>query len=114
MELEPRSVCDDRYRRLTLVHAPIHASWLTRSRFTLDFQRKVLVPNDITELNALAERLLDFQYYWETTARRFQWKFTRQNLGLLYTTLIRLHGFVIDVLKIRTVEQAPGALLLAD
>ena len=34
--------------------------------------------------------------------------------GLLYTTLIRLHGFVVDVLKIGPVEQAPGALILAD
>jgi hypothetical protein len=33
------------------------------------------------DLNALAERLLDFQCYWETTARPFEWKFTRQDLG---------------------------------
>jgi len=31
-------------------------------------------------LNALAERLLDFQYYWESTAQPFEWKFTRQDL----------------------------------
>jgi len=24
--------------------------------------------------------LLDFQYYWESTAQPFEWKFTRQNL----------------------------------
>jgi hypothetical protein len=38
-------------------------------------------PNDFTDLNGLAERLLDFQYYWETTARPFQWKFTRHDLA---------------------------------
>jgi hypothetical protein len=43
-------------------------------------QRKVLTPNDFPDLNAVAERLLDFQYYWETTARPFEWKFTRQDL----------------------------------
>ena len=72
----------DRYRRLTLVHAPVHASWLNQIEIYFSIvQRKVLTPNDFTDLNALAERLLDFQYYWETTARPFQWKFTRQDLG---------------------------------
>jgi hypothetical protein len=32
-------------------------------------QRKVLTPNDFTGLNQLAERWLDFQYYWEATAK---------------------------------------------
>ena len=72
----------DRYRRLTLVHAPIHASWLNQIEIYFSIvQRKVLTPNDFTDLNTLAERLLDFQYYWETTARPFEWKFTRQDLG---------------------------------
>jgi len=31
-------------------------------------------------LDVLAERLLDFQYYWESTARPFDWKFTRRDL----------------------------------
>ena len=31
--------------------------------------------------HAVAERLLDFQYYWETKARPFEWKFTRQDLA---------------------------------
>jgi DDE superfamily endonuclease len=71
----------DRYRRLTLVHAPVHASWLNQIEIYFSIvQRKVLTPNDFTDLNALAERLLDFQYYWETTARPFEWKFTRQHL----------------------------------
>jgi len=36
--------------------------------------------NDFTDLNTLAERLLDFQYDRQTTARLFDWKFTRQDL----------------------------------
>ena len=72
----------DRYRRLTLVHAPIHASWLNQIEIYFSIvPRKVLTPNDFTDLNTLAERLLDFQYYWETTARPFEWKFTRQDLA---------------------------------
>ena len=73
-----------RYPRLTLVHAPVHASWLNQIEIYFSIvQRKVLTPNDFTDLNALAERLLDFQYYWETRARPFEWKFTRQDLAVL-------------------------------
>jgi hypothetical protein len=50
-------------------------------------QRKVLSPNDFPNLDALAERLLDFQYYWESAARPFEWKFTRQDLAKLLTKL---------------------------
>lgn len=48
------------------MHAPVHASWLNQIEIYFSIvQRKVLTPNDVTDLNALAERLLDFQYYWE-------------------------------------------------
>jgi hypothetical protein len=71
-----------------LVHASVHASWLNQIEIYFSIvQRKVLIPNDFTDLNALAERLLEFQYYWETTARPFEWKFTRQDLAQLLTKL---------------------------
>ncbi len=50
-------------------------------------QRKVLTPNDFPNLDAAAERLLDFQYYWATTARPFEWKFTRKDLDELLVKL---------------------------
>jgi hypothetical protein len=31
----------------------------------------------------VAERLLEFQYYWESAARPFEWKFTPQDLAQL-------------------------------
>jgi hypothetical protein len=34
-------------------------------------------------LGQLAERLLDFQYYWESTAKPFEWKFTKGDLAKL-------------------------------
>ena len=71
-----------RYPRLTLVHAPVHASWLNQIEIYFSIvQRKVLSPNDFTALNAVAERLLDFQYCWEATGRPFEWKFTRKDLA---------------------------------
>jgi hypothetical protein len=73
-----------KFRRLTLVHGPVHASWLNQIEIYFSIiQRKVLSPNDFSGLEALAERLLDFQYYWEATAKPFQWKFTRSDLVTL-------------------------------
>jgi hypothetical protein len=70
-----------RHPQVQLVHAPTHASWLNQVEIYFSIvQRKVLTPNDFLDLNALAERLLDFQYYWESTAQPFEWKFTRQDL----------------------------------
>ena len=50
-------------------------------------QRKVLTPNDFPDLDNLAERLLDFQYYWEAAAKPFEWKFSRQDLSELLDKL---------------------------
>jgi DDE superfamily endonuclease len=55
--------------QLQLVHAPTHASWLNQVEIYFSIvQRKVLMPNDFRDLDALAERLPAFQYYWESTA----------------------------------------------
>lgn len=74
----------DRYPRLTLVHGPVHASWLNQIEIYFSIvQRKVLSPNAFSGLEALAERLLDFQSFWEAIAQPFQWKFTRRDLAKL-------------------------------
>ena len=67
-----------------LVHGPVHASWLNQIEIYFSIvQRKVLTPNDSPNLDALAERLCEFQYYWELIAEPFEWKFTRQDLARL-------------------------------
>jgi hypothetical protein len=72
----------------TLVHGPIHASWLNQVEIYFSIvQRKVLTPNDFASLDQLAERLLDFQYYWESTAKPFEWKFTKADLVTLLARL---------------------------
>ena len=43
--------------------------------------------HDFPNLDAVAERLLDFQYYWANTARPFEWKFTRRDLDELLVNL---------------------------
>ncbi len=82
----------DQYPQLTLIHAPVHASWLNQVEIYFSLvQRKVLSPNDFPSLETLATRLLAFQYYWESTARPFEWKFTRRDLAQLLTKLGNPH-----------------------
>lgn len=70
-----------RYPALVLVHGPVHASWLNQIEIYFSIvQRKVLTPNDFPDLAAVRERLLQFQDYYESIARPFEWKFTRKNL----------------------------------
>jgi hypothetical protein len=77
-----------KYPRLVLVHGPVHASWLNQIEIYFSvIQRKVLTPNDFPNLEAVAERLFDFQYRWESLARPFEWKFTRSDLRRLLNKL---------------------------
>lgn len=72
------------YPHAIQVHTPIHASWLNQIEIYFSVvQRKVLTPNDFPDLQALEERLLAFQSHYETIARPFQWKFTRDDLRRL-------------------------------
>src|SRR5512136_240060 len=70
--------------RLVLVHGPVHASGLNQIEVYFSIvQRKVLTPNDFPCLEAVAERLFQFERYYESIARPFQWKFTRTDLHAL-------------------------------
>lgn len=83
-----RDRLQNRYPNLTLVQGPIHASWLNQIEIYFSIlQRKVLTPNDFPSLTALADRILAFQYYFETIAKPFEWKFTRKNLNQLMAKL---------------------------
>ena len=81
-----------RFPRLTLIHGPVHASWLNQIEIYFSIvQRKVLTPNDFASLDELAERLLDFQTYWESTATPFEWKFSKADLANLLNRLSPCH-----------------------
>jgi hypothetical protein len=76
------------YKNLVLVHLPIHASWLNQIEIYFSIvQRKVLQPNDFTDLAAVEERLLAFGRHYEKVARPFEWKFTRDDLDSLLKRL---------------------------
>ena len=49
-----------------------------------DVQRKVLEPNDLSDLDEIATRLLAFQQHYEQIANPFEWKLTRADLRALH------------------------------
>lgn len=79
----------EKWPRLVPVHGPVHASWLNQIEIYFSIlQRKALTPNDFSSLDAVQERILSFQEYYETIASPFEWKFTRRDLDAL---LNRIH-----------------------
>ena len=77
--------CTERFRRqwptARVLHTPIHASWLNQVEVYFSIvQRKVLTPNNFTDLDQLQPRLLEFQRYYEAIAHPFKWQFTRHDL----------------------------------
>ena len=56
-----------KYSNLVLVHLPVHASWLNQVEIYFSVvQGKVLTPNAFPSLDAVAQRLLEFQSYYTT------------------------------------------------
>jgi DDE superfamily endonuclease len=69
---------------LIVVHTPIHASWLNQAEIYFSIvQRKVVTPNNFTDLDQLEHHLLAFGRRYEQIAAPFQWKFTRTDLNNL-------------------------------
>jgi transposase len=76
------------WKNLRLVHLPVHASWLNQIELVFSvIQRKVLSPNDFTDLDEVAQRLLAFQRRYQQTAVPFDWRFTRADLDALLRRL---------------------------
>ncbi len=72
----------NQYANIIPVHAPVHASWLNQIEIYFSIlQRKALTPNDFPSREAVEDRLLGFQQYYQSIAKPFQWKFTRQDLA---------------------------------
>jgi hypothetical protein len=70
--------------RIILVHTPVHASWLNQVEIYFSIlQRKVLTPNDFTDLEALQLRLALYEELSNQNPTPFQWKFDRTKLTAL-------------------------------
>ena len=71
-----------------LVHLPVHASWLDQAEIYFSVvQRKVVAPNDFTDLDQIRERLAAFEARYNAVATPFNWKFTRRELENLLQQL---------------------------
>ncbi len=58
------------YPNVVLVHTPVHASWLNQVEIYFSVvQRKVVTPNDFTDLNEVADRLRAFEDRYNATAQ---------------------------------------------
>lgn len=78
------------YPNAVLVHTPVHASWLNQVEIYFSVvQRKVVTPNDFTDLNEVENRLRAFEDRYNATAQPFQWKFTTSDLDDLLARLDR-------------------------
>jgi hypothetical protein len=73
------------YANAILVHTPVHASWLNQVEIYFSLlQRKVLTPNDSTDLQELELRIKLYEELTNKQPKPFDWKFTKYDLfGLL-------------------------------
>jgi hypothetical protein len=69
------------YPNAILVHTPVNASWLNQVEvyFSL-LQRKVLTPNDSTDLQELELRIRLYEQLTNSQPKPFDWKFTKYDL----------------------------------
>lgn len=80
----------EQFPNAVMVHTPVHASWLNQVEIYFSIiQRKVLSPNDFTDLTVVEKRLSDFEARYNATAGPFNWKFTTTDLHDLLTRLDR-------------------------
>ena len=79
------------YPQAVAVPLPTHSSWLNQIEIFFSIvHRKVLSPLDVPNQDTLTNRLLNFQDYYQETAKPFNWKFTATDLK---NRLDALHNF---------------------
>ena len=77
-----------RFPNTVMVHTPVHASWLNQVEIYFSvIQRKVVSPNNFTDLDEIEDRLTRFAARYNTAARPFRWKFTTADLSDLLQRL---------------------------
>ena len=79
-----------RFPNAVMIHTPVHASWLNQVEIFFSIvQRKVVQPNDFTNLDEVRNRLRAFEDRYNATAQPFQRKFTTTDLDDLLARLDR-------------------------
>ena len=76
----------DAFPNATMIHLPVHASWLNQIEIYFSvLQRKLLTPDDFPDVDLLADRLTAFEVRYNVAARPFEWRFNGNNLNRLLT-----------------------------
>jgi transposase len=76
------------YPNATMIHLPVHASWLNQVEIYFSvIQRKLLTPDDVDDLTTLAERINAFEHRYNTAAEPFDWRFNTDDLHQLLQRL---------------------------
>ncbi|WP_234384626.1 IS630 family transposase [Streptomyces sp. MMG1121] len=79
-----------RFPNAVMIRTPLHASWTNQIEIFFSIvQRKVVSPNDFTDLTQVGDRLRAFEDRYDATAQPFQWKFTTSDLDDLLARLDR-------------------------
>jgi transposase len=79
-----------RYPNAVMIHTPVHASWLNQIEIFFSIvQRKVVSPNDFTDLDQVQDRLTAFEQRYNATAQPFKWNFTPTDLEDLLARIER-------------------------
>ena len=78
----------DAFPNASMVHLPVHASWLNQVEIYFSvLQRKLLTPDDFAGFDVLANRLTAFEARYNSAARPFDWRFNRADLNRLLTRI---------------------------
>lgn len=103
-----------RYPNAVMVHTPVHASWLNQVEVYFSIvQRKVVTPNDFTDLDQVQDRLTAFEQRYNKTARPFRWKFTPADLADLLARIERHEQKEQNLQQAPDCNHKPAALTLA-
>ena len=79
---------NDAYPNATMIHLPVHASWLNQVEIYYSvIQRKLLTPDDVDDLATLAERIQAFEQRYNAAATPFDWTFNTDDLNRLLQRL---------------------------
>jgi transposase len=74
----------DAFPNAVMVHTPVHASWLNQIEIYFSVvQRKLLIPDNVANLDSLTDQLTAFEARYNRAAQPFDWRFSRNDLNRL-------------------------------
>jgi hypothetical protein len=76
-----------RWPRLTVVHTPVHASWLNQIEIYFSVVQRKVYPERFCLTEPAQRSLVRFESHYEQVAQPFEWKFTRRDLEKLIAKL---------------------------